>query len=86
MRLSLFMLAIMLGTIAIGTRAQAQNYPWCALYSGGRGGGGQNCGFSTYDQCMTTVSGIGGFCQLNNLYVPPAGPHRQARGKSHKQS
>ena len=81
MRLLLFVSATLLGTVMIGTRAQAQNYPWCALYGGGATGGAQNCGFSTYGQCMATVSGIGGFCQLNTLYVPPAGPHPQARRK-----
>ena len=32
-----------------------------------------NCGFSTYQQCMEDVSGIGGFCIQNNTYRPPAG-------------
>jgi hypothetical protein len=34
MRLLLFLLAICVG-IGIGTHAEAQNYPWCAAYSGG---------------------------------------------------
>jgi hypothetical protein len=45
-------------------------YPWCANYDGGKGFGGQNCGFSTWDQCMATVSGIGGFCVPNQFYNP----------------
>jgi hypothetical protein len=45
-------------------------YPWCANYDGGRGFGGQNCGFSTWNQCMATVSGIGGFCVPNQFYNP----------------
>lgn len=49
------------------TPAAAIEYPWCAQYSG-RGGGGRNCGFSTYSQCMATVSGIGGFCERNSFY------------------
>jgi hypothetical protein len=57
--------------------AKAQNYPWCAYYSG-RGGGGTNCGFTTFEQCMATVSGIGGFCNRNTQYVPPPGPHRRS--------
>jgi hypothetical protein len=52
--------------------AQAQNYPWCAVYSGSMGGS-QNCGFSSFEQCMATVRGIGGFCNQNNTYVPPGG-------------
>jgi hypothetical protein len=34
---------------------------WCAQYSGG--GGGENCGFLTFEQCQASVSGIGGFCR-----------------------
>jgi Protein of unknown function (DUF3551) len=73
MRVLLFVLAILVGTAAIGTRAEAQNYPWCANYSDGEGGGGTNCGFTTFEQCLATVSGIGGFCDRNTQYQPPAG-------------
>lgn len=44
-------------------------YPWCANYSG-RSGGASNCGFLTLEQCMATVSGIGGFCGPNQFYNP----------------
>ena len=47
-------------------------YPWCAVYSG-RSGGASNCGFSTWQQCMATVSGIGGFCEPNQFYNPRGG-------------
>ncbi len=67
----LFVLGILAGTAAIGTRADAQNYPWCAIYGGGMGGA-TNCGFTTFQQCMATVSGMGGFCQPNTQYQPPA--------------
>ena len=88
MRPSLFALIILAGTGAFVGYAEAQNYPWCAYYSGGRSGGGTNCGFTSFEQCKTTVSGIGGFCALNTQYQPPPGPHRQhqARRKSHTQS
>jgi hypothetical protein len=49
--------------------ANAQNYPWCAHYN--LRGGAVNCGFVTYAQCQATVSGIGGFCQRNPMFVPP---------------
>ncbi len=57
------------------TRAAAQNYPWCAQYS--KGGDEQNCGFVSFEQCMETVRGIGGFCIQNNTYQPPSEPSRQ---------
>jgi hypothetical protein len=62
---------------AAGTRAEAQNYPWCAQYSGDFGGA-ENCGFVSFDQCMDTVRGMGGFCVENNMYHAPgpaASPH-----------
>jgi Protein of unknown function (DUF3551) len=64
-------------TIGIGTSAQAQNYPWCARYSGNGLGGASNCGFVSFGQCMATVSGIGGFCEPNTLYVPSVPSHRR---------
>ena len=71
MRLLLLMLEIFVGTALLGSRAEAQNYPWCAIYSGDMGGA-TNCGFTTFQQCMATVSGMGGFCQPNTQYQPPA--------------
>ena len=74
MRLLLLMLGISVCVVGIGTRAEAQNYPWCAYYSGK---GGVNCGFITFEQCMDTARGLGSFCQPNTQYVPPPGPHPQ---------
>jgi hypothetical protein len=54
-------LAVLLHTGSV----HAQNYPWCAQYSGDIGG--QNCGFSTLQQCRATVSGVGGFCIENPM-------------------
>lgn len=59
MRTILVVLAI-LATAGIVTRAEAQNYPWCSIYTGSMGGS-KNCGFSSFQQCMANVSGIGGF-------------------------
>jgi hypothetical protein len=45
----------------------AQAAPWCANYSGGGSGagGGSNCGFYSFEQCMATLWGNGGFCDRN---------------------
>ena len=74
MRLSLFIVGIFVGIFGGGTRVEAQNYPWCALESKGDGAD-LNCGFISFEQCMATVRGIGGFCMLNNTYRAPSGPH-----------
>jgi hypothetical protein len=66
-RIVLFMLAIFVVAGGTGTRAEAQNYPWCADYAGF---GSQNCGFTTFQQC-----------QADTQYVPYAGlpaPRAQA--------
>ena len=36
----------------------------CAIYSG-KSGGGNNCGFITFEQCMDTARGLGSLCQPN---------------------
>ena len=60
MRLSLFMIGILVLAAGTGTIAKAQNDAWCARYSTRDG---STCGFISFQQCMATVSGIGGFCE-----------------------
>jgi Protein of unknown function (DUF3551) len=75
MRLATFVFAVLaVPTLLAPSSALAYEmpydpYPWCAVYSGD-GGGGTNCGFLTIEQCRATVSGIGGFCALNQFYNP----------------
>jgi len=68
---------VTLMTLAGGTKpsAAAVIYPWCAHY-GGRLGGAPSCGSTTYAQCMATVSGTQGTCELNPWYEapPPVAP------------
>jgi len=81
MKAFLFVSALVVGIAGISAPADAQNYPWCAQYSG-RGGGARNCGFTTFDQCMATVSGIGGICVRNTQYAPSSArpnPHTRVR-------
>jgi hypothetical protein len=70
-------------TAALASPAAAIEYPWCAQYNG-MGGGGRNCGFSTIEQCMATVSGIGGFCEPNLFYT--GGADQGARRARHRQN
>ena len=56
--------------------AQA-NRPWCAQYYGSFGGG-TNCGFTSYQQCMMTAGpGTGAWCVRNPAYQGSGG--RRAR-------
>ena len=74
MRSLRFILPALAALAALAPSAgQADPYPWCAQYSGGfAGGGGRNCGFVTWEQCMDTVHGMGGFCERNLFYTGPA--------------
>ena len=78
--LTLFALAALAASQLLAPAASAETYyPWCARY-GGDMGGASNCGFSTYEQCMATVSGIGGFCEKNLFYTGAAArPAKRAR-------
>jgi hypothetical protein len=55
--------------------ASAQSYAWCAKYDMD-GKGTPSCYFATREQCMETISGIGGLCVENLDYhgavVPPS--------------
>jgi hypothetical protein len=65
--------------IAIITEARAQNYPWCSNF---HDGAGTNCGFSSYEQCMATARGSGGYCTPNNMYMAPkAGAARKRHAR-----
>jgi hypothetical protein len=64
--------------------AMAQtNYPWCSNFADGFGG--TNCGFVSYEQCMNTVRGSGGFCNQNDMYHPQSAGAAAAH-KPHKTS
>ena len=65
--------------------AEAQDYPWCAYYNfgGGGGGGATNCGWATFEQCLATVSGIGGSCGPNPQYQGPPWPTPTTRRLRH---
>ncbi len=67
MRLTALALAVSVACAA-STAAHAQNYPWCAVLN--MGDNSYNCGFTTYQQCMVTISGIGGFCERNTQFQP----------------
>jgi Protein of unknown function (DUF3551) len=70
--LFVFGLLLAMNVIALPVPAHAQNYPWCARY--GTPYSDTSCGFTSFDQCMASVSGIGGFCEKNDTYKPPVAP------------
>jgi hypothetical protein len=72
----LFIAAALLGE-SIATPAQsAGSYPVCAVYYGIDATGTPSCSFDTREQCMETISGIGGFCIENQYYHGPSATPR----------
>ena len=67
----LFAMAILALSSPQPASAQMREYPWCARYDWTT----TNCGFVSFQQCLATISGIGGRCEPNPRYVP-----RQRRG------
>ncbi len=54
--------------LSASAAAAAPEYPWCARYDWTTA----NCGFVSFQQCLATISGIGGRCEPNPRYVAPA--------------
>jgi hypothetical protein len=77
MRKGLVTLALAGAVLAAGDCASvaqsAYDYPWCSVRWRS---GAQSCYFSTYRQCMETISGIGGYCMRSPYY---RGPRRGVR-------
>jgi hypothetical protein len=78
--LSLFLIAAaLLGEMQAASAQSAYSYPWCAhVYSRG---GPTSCYFKSYEQCRTTLMGVGGYCYKSPYYHPaaPAQPSVQPR-------
>jgi Protein of unknown function (DUF3551) len=60
---------LIVAAVAGGSSASAQSptsYPWCAKT--GKDSAATSCYFTSYRQCMTTISGIGGYCFQSPYY------------------
>ena len=51
------------------------SYPWCARIPK-TDGDATSCYFTSYQQCMTTLSGIGGYCYQSPYYHAAAAKSR----------
>jgi hypothetical protein len=57
--------------------ARAGTHPWCAEFLWGNG---TDCTYETLEQCLATVSGVGGMCRVNSwLGTEPRYPGRRKR-------
>ena len=76
--LSAVVSAVALDAAQTTATAGYRTAPWCANL-GGRDGG-WDCGYYSFEQCMATARGLGGFCQPNPWVVDAPRPvPRRAR-------
>jgi Protein of unknown function (DUF3551) len=80
MRLPIVSALLIMAAIAGGSpMASAQSptsYPWCAKT--GKDAAATSCYFTSYQQCMTTISGVGGYCFQSPYYhASLASPRRR---------
>jgi hypothetical protein len=74
------LLAFSLLSAFFASPSSAEIYrPWCARYYGNNGGG-TNCGFVSYEQCMMTARGAGAWC-VRNPWNVAYGQGRSDRGR-----
>jgi hypothetical protein len=89
--IALFVVAAgLLGETPLSNAQSAYSYPWCSL-GGGRDSNARSCYYTSWEQCMATMSGRGGICIESPYYhAPPAPlPHRavvQPRHHRHAQT
>ena len=70
----------------ISNAQSAYSYPWCAILPGaGSGSGGAlSCYYTSWEQCRTTMSGIGGNCVQSPYYHEQAPPRHSGVKKRHR--
>ena len=78
------LLAAVSGFSAIGTTsAEARDYPWCSRTSAT--GFNPDCAFTSYPQCMATVSGQRGDCMRNPFIAYGEQREPRRKGKQYRQ-
>jgi hypothetical protein len=61
---------------------------WCVQYGDNNGDSGTSCAFTSFEQCMMTARGSGGFCVQNPWYLQYGSgqkdPGRRAGAQKHR--
>jgi hypothetical protein len=65
--------AALLGETQVSNAQSPYSYRWCAIYFGDGGtlGGAMSCYYTSWEQCRTTMFGIGGNCVESPYYHAP---------------
>jgi hypothetical protein len=76
-------LALTAATLTAPAPARAAPYwPWCSQY--GPRSHAHSCAFVSWQQCMQTVSGIGGYCYQNPEQPPAAARSYSVRHRRYR--
>jgi hypothetical protein len=84
--MTMLLVAATLSSATTAAGQSARSYPWCAIYYTIDSNGTPSCTFDTRQQCMETISGLGGLC-VENLYYHGAAvpaPRRAHVARVHK--
>jgi hypothetical protein len=71
------------GAIGLASAQSPYSYPRCSRQLV-KDGTTTSCYFTNYQQCMTTVSGIGGYCHQSPYYHGPSTAFGQATIRRHR--
>jgi hypothetical protein len=78
----------LLSKMQVSNAQSPYSYPWCAIYLGGTGSpGAMSCYYTSWEQCRTTMLGIGGNCVVSPYYHGQATPlphHALAKPRHHR--
>jgi hypothetical protein len=77
--------ATLMGAAASASAQSPYSYPWCSKQLV-RDGFTTSCYFTSYQQCMTTISGIGGYCYQSPYYHGPSTALGQAAIKRYRRT
>lgn len=78
MRPAIAVLSLLVATLSFDTQAalaQGYTHPWCAVFDWST----RNCGFVSYQQCLSYIFGVGGYCQENPNYRGSPPPRKKYR-------
>jgi Protein of unknown function (DUF3551) len=75
--------AALMGPTELVSAQSPYSYPWCSRQAG-RDFDTTSCYFTSYQQCMTTISGIGGWCYQSPYYHAPSVSAAKAPVKSRR--
>ena len=69
-------------SISVAAPTKAQNYPFCL--TGALNGGGYDCSFTSFQQCMATASGLAATCVESPFLSREPRPYQQQPARRRK--